>query len=554
MPRKKTSPRSRKKSKPEPAPLRVLLLEVSERLPDVSPGQVLEAVDGLYTQVGRSLLSLAVFDPSREVSARATGLLIAAGKDPEVDPALGRSVLRDAAPLAREALASRDVPPERRHVCLVVLELAGELDPATAEAALQELGPTLASSIRRMAQELEDGPHGLVGLLGSLGLLDPAGVEPDAAALEQALSFGAAVGEANPRAGAVLLGAIVAIGREHDLPLELLRAGLEQVERMEPDRAAWVLRELGAWPCMGLLGELARAGAERLIAGGARPRAMPAGPLAQARISQVDGSGCRSVALAFHRGDGASDGVFLLLHDHLGIKDAFEVEEGGAVLDQFALQNPQVVSAPCGLGMVRALVGDALAVHQATGRPVPGRFLLLRHWLGADPLPVRRRTPDLSPYLLETFVRSPELVRGSEALAEDPVFGALGFDKDELYDLLAEMPRKRGRRRGKVDPAQLEAFLARAEEVERPRLLERLAANLELLALAGQGKTPVARAAAAVHVALTEGLVPWAEVPWLRAMATESIPHILDNLAQGYTNQARANAAWLEEEQLGLRA
>lgn len=536
-------------------PLRATLLEISQHASDLPSGQALAALSLNHQEFGRSLMSLAVYDPSAEVSSCAVGMLVAAAKDPGVPRELGQAVLRDAAPLAREALASHDVLPERRQVCLVVLELAGELDPETAEKAMQELGPSLAASIRRMAQELEDGPHGVESLLESLGLLDHVnGVEPDAKALEQGLGFAAAVAEANPRAGATLLGAIVAIGREHDLPLELLRTGVERIEGLDPDRAAWVLRELGSWPCMGLVGEMARAGAERLSAEGAQPRAMPSGALAQARVSQVDGAGCRSVALAFHRGDGASDGVFFLLDDHLGIKDAFDVEEGGAVLDQFAHHNPEMVTAPCGIELARSLVADALAVHQATGRPVPGRFLLLRHWLGAEPLVPQRRVPDLSTYLLETFVRAPELVRGSDSLIEDTVFGPIGFDKDELYELLRDAPRPRGKKKKQLAPALFEAFLARAEEVERARVIERLAANLELMALAGQGKTPAARAAVGVYLALTESLVGWSEIPLIRAMAEDSIPRIVENIARGYTSQARANAAYLAQEQLGLRA
>jgi hypothetical protein len=125
------------------------------------------------------------------------------------------------------------------------------------------------------------------------------------------------------------------------------------------------------------------------------------------------------------------------------------------------------------------VVADALAVHEESGRPFPGRFLLYRHYLGAEPLSARRREPNLGTYMTETIVRGPQLVEGTELAFETPIYGGLWSGSDESYEFVRRFPPP-GRAKKRRGPAALsmpesafEEFVAKVASKERQALARR---------------------------------------------------------------------------------
>ena len=524
-------------------------LEQAALVPDITCAAVLRRIAERTPSYGSALGWLAFRDGDAEVRGRATGLLVAAGQDPAVPALLGRRALEQARPVAREAFSDPAVTDEVKQACLAVLTLAGEPpSPEEAEACFQDLAGSLHRQLAAMARDLPDAPGPVEELLRTLNLLEDDALEPQA--LARACVLLRAVGAVNPAVAATALCTAAAIGIERALPDEEVAAALELAAEAHPGRARWLLEELLRWPLFGspraLIEELVGELAEAEIA----PLPIPC-PLTFAHgfVTQVDGAGSRSLLLAFARGDGAHDVLLLLLNDQVGIKDAYGVWEEGAEAEAQLRALPQLLCAPCDLARARALVGDALARHAADRRPVPGRFLPLRGLLGEDPLPCTPCAPELGSYLLETFARTPTLMAGSEQLARLEPFEGLGFDSDAAFACVRALGAKRPRAKAARE-AEITRLLEAVEGSERERLVRRLGLNLELLARMGQGRTATARTAAGVYLALNEGLVPWTEVPYLRALAEESLVRIRACLAAGFQSQAEANAAALEQDRI----
>jgi hypothetical protein len=485
-------------------------------------------------QVGRALLSLATRDADPLVRNAAAGLLLALTRDPSLPDHVTEPALDDAAAAAQLALGDPSVADEAKQLCLTVIELAGdepEVDDVTS--CFQDFHGSLARMTALMARGLEDGAESVDVTMAPLLEAD----EVDAPALEGSLAMCAVVAKEQPRVGATALLTVAAVAQEQGLGGDVVERAIDAAVKASPERAAWLLDELARWPAAGALGDRARQVAEQLTV---ERLPMVSPPIAHALVTNVDSSGSRSALVALRRGDGAFDALVLLLNDHVGLKDVATAWGSGADAIE-ELTRTDLTCAPCGLEVVRSLVGDALALHEAQGRPLPGRLLGVRHLLGAEPLLPARRAPDLSTYGLETHARSADMVGGSADLMEDPAFGCLPFASSAAYDLLAAAP-SRGRKRGSAR-VELEAFLSAIEPIERPLLVQRLAVNLETLALAGWGRTRAGQVGASVYVALSEGVVPWAQVPYVRALAESSMVRILENLRHGHRSEAEAFAA-----------
>ena len=89
----------------------------------------------------------------------------------------------------------------------------------------------------------------------------------------------------------------------------------------------------------------------------------------------------------------------------------------------------------------------------------------------------------------------------------------------------------------------LDRFLREAASRERPQLTSRLAANLEIEAMAGRARTPSNRMAARVWLALAEPIVPFHEIPYVQALGARAVAAIAQNLDLGYRTQRAANEA-----------
>lgn len=492
-------------------------------------GQVLTRLAERTPEFGAALAWLALRADEEHLREEALGLLLRAGHH-DAPLFVVRRALEQARPIAREAFTDPTLPDAQKQGCLALLTLAGA-EPSLEEAQehFQDFAGSMRERLSRMAGELADTPASVEELLRSFELLEG---HPTLEAFQRACLVLQQVGTTAPLVAATALVTAAAIGVEHALPPETVFVALEMAAEAHPGRTRWLVEELLRWPLPGyqqpvqdLRDELAEAAIE--------PLPPPLAPqFVQGLVTQVDGTGLRSLMVSFARGDGAHDALLFLLSDQLGLRQAYGVWEEGAAAEAHLRSEPALLPGPVDLARVRALLGAALALHHQADRPLPGAFLPLRALLGPEPLPCAPCPPQLGSYLLETFARGPALVEDSGALAGVTPFDLHGFDSPAAFACAASLPARRPRGR-QARQAEVDRLLAAIEPAERALLLSRLAVNLDLLARRGEGRTATARAAAGVYLALSEGVVPWEQVPWLRALAETALVRLREGLAAG---------------------
>lgn len=81
-----------------------------------------------------------------------------------------------------------------------------------------------------------------------------------------------------------------------------------------------------------------------------------------------------------------------------------------------------------------------------------------------------------------------------------------------------------------------------------------MAANLEVESLAGRAKRRENQIAARTYLALTEEIIPFEQVPYIRALAEKSVQVIRQNQQRGYTNQEEVNSSVMEDDEELFRA
>jgi hypothetical protein len=273
-----------------------------------------------------------------------------------------------------------------------------------------------------------------------------------------------------------------------------------------------------------------------------------AGPFSHGMLTMVDGAGSRGLMLFFRTDEGELDGLSVLLNDITGIRDYFPIWRDAADAGRF--HDESICSAPCELALAREVFGDALAILEERGAPPPAHTLLTWHLFG-EPGPVaKRRQPRLGAYMPETVVRSPDMARDSGRLADHPVWGEIRNPTDEAYDLMRSVKKRlRGRHDAKaaaLKPPLFDEFLAIQERHGKEALLRRMAVNLEVTALAGKAKLRENRLACRTWLALSENVVPFGSVPYVRALARKEVLMVAENVRLGYRNQRAANDKRLE--------
>ena len=80
-------------------------------------------------------------------------------------------------------------------------------------------------------------------------------------------------------------------------------------------------------------------------------------------------------------------------------------------------------------------------------------------------------------------------------------------------------------------------------------LARRLAVNLEVEALAVRSSKPASRAAARVWIALTEDVLPFERIPFVRLLCEHAIRAIAASLVKGYGSQEEANRAAIDQDE-----
>lgn len=554
---KKEKSRRRAETRPQAESVRKALVDLHRRGDADGPPVVhLRELVRRFGDPGAALAEILARDADEDVSEYALMMLFLAAEDPGVPARTKERIGKSVVPVLLGAMRDPAVPDERKYSVGPVLDLFGAgLPDDEYRACFREFERTATEMRRRKLREvtidIESVEHALVmqHLVRHDAPADPS--DEDFAAT---LSTGIEMCEDSPDAGAALVATAAAIAVEYGSLGEHLLAVVERLADLRTRRAAWFLRELGMLPRAGVVGGRSRELARELALSGVAPDPPPAGDFTHGLVSTVDGSGSRTLMLFYRTAEGNLDALALLLNDLVGVKDVWCVFGDAADLDQDvrSRSDGQVSYAPCDLGFARDVVADALAVHKESGRPFPGRFLLYRHYLGAEPLAAARRAPNLGAYMPETFVRGPGLVEGTARAYEHPIYGRLWSGSDEAYDFVRRfLPRGRGKKpRGPVALAMpesaFEEFVAKVASKERKALARRIAVNLEVEALAGRASKPASRAAARVWIALTEGVAPFEEVPFVRLLCTQAVSAIFTNLMRGHESQEEANRAALD--------
>lgn len=496
---------------------------------DRSPDEVLSRLTDRFPAVGRGLVELMARDPSLRVSEQAALLLFFTAR---FAPArLRTKALGSCSVDLLDAMKDPAVPDERKYTMGPLLATLGHQIPDDEYAAcFKDFDGTVERLSRDGMTSLLDIPEQLEALLSFHGLLASPG--PDTtddlseSALIEALERAIETLLHNAQVGAALVTVSAAVCRERGLAIESALTALDLVGRSKTPRAAWYLGELARWPGMGEVGERARALAEGLGAG----RAQPVGAFSHGLVSALDGEGSRDVVLFFRTAEGTLDGVAMLLNERTGVHDVFASFGDGDDLEKQA-RDRFSAWAPCDLGYARELLADALATHERTGRPVPGRLLLYRPYFGEAPILPAAKKPELGAYALETIVPDRSIVVGSEALADHEVYGDLGSTSDAAY----AYARSRKRR-------TLEGFLRDVVVPERAVLLSRMATALEIEARAGRARRPKNRLAAKTYLAIESELLPLDEVPYVRAVARRALTAVERNVRKGFKSQAEVSA------------
>jgi hypothetical protein len=495
-------------------------------------------------EMGASLARLLARDPDVRTHEDAQTLLFTAVHADGVPAKIRKRVVRDAVPILKSALQDPGVPDDRKFTILPILESAGYSPPqAEVEKAFRDYEGAVDRKSAEYMKQFYPSPESLEVFLSESGLVsEDDRFELTADHLRYAYGFAAQFAKHNPSYGGIALPLAAAIAVEHGLMPENALLAIRLASETREPAAAWCLAELGTWPALGDFGREARALAESMSESGVLPAPPFRRELSHGLITQVDGMGSRNLVLLHRTPQGGLDAISLLLNDERGIKDVWSALEDGAALEEKIRFKFKLALAPVTLPLARELVAGALAIHASRGAPPPGRFLLYRAYLGAEPIAPRRREPNLGAYALELLIRGPELADGSERLSEEPTYRELWFSGDAAYDFVrSHAPPPTYPTVPPVPDALTDRFVREVAAQESDRLIARMAANLELESWGGRAQSPANKLAARTWVVLSERVAPFHEVPFVRALARYAIQSIQINLALGFRSQREAN-------------
>lgn len=556
--KRKSKPAGRKPPKTRLDAVRKRLVKLRRaEAADRPPTETLKELVRRVREPGATLAWICGYEPSGPVARDAGVLIFCAAEDPQVPPSARKEILEDAAPVLLQILEDPHVPDARKWDVGPLLSLCGvDIPQEKYWAFFHDPEKIRREYEKKHASRITGAPEEVHNMLGVAGVLGVGEGEPcTEEAISGVLDRSASMASLNGEAGVSYLCVAAAIAAERGFVPEKRHKALEMAAGTGSARAAWYLSELGRWPAAGAFGRRAERLAAELDEAGVEPRPPASDRFSHGLLSGVDGVGSQSVILFFQTGRGTMPCLTLLLNDEVGVKEVLCLFEETAGLEE-TYREQELHWGPCGFDLARELVAEAWAVHEETGRPLPGALLLYRHFLGPEPIePVRRRA-NLGAYLLETMVRGPEIVESSEDLLEHSLFGDFWFASDEAYEFVRMKIRRRpgGRRGAARSGAPLseddrKVFAREVGLLERDVLARRLAANLEVEALAGRAKERLNRMAARTYLALVEDVVPFEKIPYVRALCDRAVESIAENIRMGYRNQREANEAALRADQ-----
>lgn len=365
---------------------------------------------------------------------------------------------------------------------------------------------------------------------------------------ESAAADCARMAEKEPGAAAMMIcaTAAAAIWRNQDSRKDILEV-LDVFRHSSDSEAMWQLQTLSLWPFSGRYGEAALTAYNEMLERGVEPRHSFVPEFSHGQISMCDGAGARHVSLFYRTPEGGMDAIAYVHKDSWGMKETFPTFRDCSHLETIlGGQATHLATAPCTQSLCREVFADALALSQELGHRVPPNAFLCRQYLGEDVLALERREPNLGAYMLEALRRTPDMAADSEELKDSLSFGGLWFASDAAYDFVAANLKGR---KSTLPEQQFESFVREVCIVERNELLQRMAANLEVEALAGRAVSRINRMAARTYLAIREEIVPFAEIPYVRALAEHSVLVIKENRKSGYHGQNDANQAAMDHDE-----
>ncbi len=495
-------------------------------------------------QAGADAAWLFAYDPSNDISDKAGVALMNAVTSEEVEPSLQERLTEQVSQTLWDALHDPAVLDERKFLLSGMFHICGgEIPPEEFKTLFHDFDAATRLHRQKFEATLSDDAEvverTLAGLNVSIQEVEP----PTPRGIEHARAVCTSLSPKNPAASAAMVCTLATVSCQYQFPPEPMIESLEALGQNPHERAAWYLQELSHWPATGPVGSKAGAVAEIMKAGGVQPRCPINREFSHGYFSMIDGAGSRNVTLFFRTLEGGMDGVVLMLNDQVGMKDAWcAFGDSTEIEEAIHRQEADLAYAPCTLPLARELVADVWAIHERDQRPLPGRFFAYRSYLGESPILPKSHAPNLGAYMLELMLPSPELVRGSDVLTEYGPYGGLYFTSDAAYQLV--QAHKRSRKKELVD-----LFFREIVPQEMPLLLSRMAANLEMEAVAGRATQSVNQTAAKTYLALRDDHCKPSETPYVKEMVNESIARIRRNLSQGFTSQQQADQSGMDFDQ-----
>jgi|GEM_PF-1196544 len=556
----------------ELAIVREYALEMLET--DDSPIDVLSHVAQDTDNGGADLAWLAAYDFDPDVAMASVALLAGASYYDEHD-LLRKEIWSSAEPVVLAALRNRSLSDERKSALAgVCMRFGHTFENHELRQFFHDFDAVVQQSFDDSMKLAAEEPDELELMLHSASLLstDDEDVPPPDAVFSL-LQITMEALDKHPAAAAAIIGASVAIAAEHHLPFDMLAPSLEALRDNASEQAAWTLRELGNLPATGQIGVLARVMAAQVEQGGVVPRPNLRRTFVDGRLSVVDGTGSRHLALAFRTPDDTIDFLQMRISDTDGICEEWVVYDTSETIDELLEDHEdnieQLDYAKCSLETAREIIADAYAIHEELGKPICGRHFIYRPYLGPEPITAQRRTPDLSAYQLESIEQTPDMAEDSEILIDDITYASLWCSSEDAYEFVALiMLRELGItnwNKGKNAASSAREAVSRLESTiqpdftddditrfilevaadEREVLLLRLAANLELRAMLGAADEPVQRAAAETWLTISKNVIPFENIPYIRELASLSFQLISMNFSYGFASQKEANEAQL---------
>lgn len=467
---------------------------------------------------------------------------------PMFSPAQRQRSAKVAAGELEKSLRDKNIPDDIKTLILPLLAMAGRpVDDAMASRFFQDYDGAMQRHSLEFAKGLSDSPGSLTKMLLAQGIISDAEGAADAPVSREAaselLTFGQRVAQINPAGATLMTAALISRVGAPDFSHEHSPCQLDDIHALATPRARWCLETLANWPGFAIP---FRDKAARLAADLANREIKCQAPLAPGEfshglVSMIDGMGSRTATLFHRTPKGGLDAFNVMLNDEAGVKDAYAFFENGSEVEQMFRSNPQQMSmANASLPLLRELLADTLALHEELGTAPPGSLFPLMAYYGNDPVKPRRREPNLGAYMLEAVRPTPELVAKGAELADNALFGCLFPASGAAYAFCEQHWDKRKK---SLREADFPAFLQEIMPLERERLLQRMAVNLEVEALAGRAGRKENKTAARLWLGMRENVAPLWTIPFVRELANSAIDAIAEDLRHGFKNQRDAFAA-----------